>query len=601
MAEDGNIETQRVQSTSETIKTSNDMDQCSVCYQGDKKTTKAVVLCLECSEYLCDHCRAHHHKLKLTRDHHLQGLGSDSDDSVENTRTDTEYCLEHPGNPILHYCETHDALCCKHCKEVSHRHCHQVQYIPDQCSGIMSSNELENVEDVLRNTKDKLEHHIEIKKEQNIRVAEQIAVALIQIKTEKTSAIEFINKLAETAEKEVQSKGNDISSTISDEAETCFSAFQALSIAENSLTTVKHNSSEAQVYISTKKANQTAKKYSKYANEVEENMMDIHIQFNLDSAFHSMTKTIKAMGAVTTGLEENNKPASRASSATSISSLSSYKRRKAIPLGGHSARIHGDRTTCYITGCELLEDGRMILADYNNKSMKVFDKYGHYSNHMFVSSRPTDIAVIGNEEIVTSLIDEVALQVLSIRKQIFLARRLETQFPYNGLAFSPSTSLLYGSTSFKDGTGEIHVMDLTGKILHSIGHRQHQANITRPMTLRINDDHGLLYVTDIGKNRVVCFDVSVLDEIETRSPVFQYTDRNLELRNGLAIDMDGNVYVCSGNRTIHQISSDGRKVHEVLTASDGIELPHCMSVSVKDNHLLLCEFKQNMFKLFALK
>lgn len=586
---------------------------CIPCLQDEERQTESISFCLECSEHLCETCSHHHRKLKLTRAHHVIDIGKRNGAETDNTST-TESCQEHPGKCIEYFCECHETLCCKTCREISHSGCENLKNIMDEASGIVESGEVLNVEESLKSLTDKVANQIDAKRKQCVDISDQAAVALTKVKTERDSTIERINKLADEAENDIKSKSSEVKYKTQNEIETMESVLDTLNVTEKCLRTVKQNAGRPQIYVAVKKADQQLKKYSVYAEEIENHMLEANVHFKLDGTFQSLKKKLVSMGVVIVGKSETLKPEeqkqeqmcylqvntnnSRQFKRHSSSSSAGLKRKKAIPVGGHSVRIPGDKTTCYITGSEILQDGRIILADYNNKSIKLFNKNCSFINHINLPSRPNDIVVLDENEIATSLIDEKAIQICSVNGSLSLSRRIETAFPYYGLTFSEKREL-YGTTTKDDGTGEIHVLNMAGKFIGSIKKINDQMDLIRPTALRIDNNIQLLYVTDLGRNSVVCLDIS--HGISQYSHVFTYTDRNLELRSGIAVDTDGYVYISSGNMTVHQISFNGVKIHEILSSADGLGVPHCLAFSARDDHLLVSEFKENSFKLFALR
>lgn len=581
---------------------------CMPCLQEEGQKIKSVVFCLECSERLCSNCRQHHRKLKLTSTHHLLDIENDNETADDNN-TMTESCPEHPGICIEYICEGHQILCCKTCKDISHIGCSNVKSIIDEATQFAESGELAKVEESLKYLQTKLAGQCQTKKTHSANISDQVSATLNQIKTETVNVIERISKLAEEADNTVKTKSSDVKTQLQNEIETIQNVLETLNDTERVLSTVKQNASKPQVYIAFKKADHQMKKYTSYADEIEANMKETNVHFTFDNTFLNIKEKLNSVGEVKVGKKERSEVKRQSSVLLHVDSNKRYqkrlsstpkisKRKKAIPVGGHSVRIPGDKTTCHVTGSKILEDGRILLADHHNKSIKLFNKNCSYINHIVLTSRPSDIVMIGKNEIATSLIDESVIQIITVNNKLSLARRIETGFSYYGLAYD-DVGQLYGSTTVKGGTGEVHVLDITGKILHSIKNVNEQVNLIRPSALHVDNNKHFLYINDLGKNCVYCLEIS--DEELKYKEVFTYTDRNLELRSGIAIDSDGDIYISSGNMTVHQVSPNGIKVHEILTPADGLGLPHCLAFSSQDNHLLVSEFKENSFKLFALR
>ncbi|XP_053392272.1 uncharacterized protein LOC128554956 [Mercenaria mercenaria] len=524
---------------------------CTPCLQDGGKRIMSVVFCLECAEHLCISCRQHHRNLKLTSTHHLLEIENGNVADANNKMT--ESCPEHPGRCIEYICENHQTLCCKTCRDISHLGCVSVRRVLDEASRFVESGEISKVEECLKSLKAKLANQIQTKRKHTVNVSNQVAEALSRIKTETTKAVERINKLAEEADSAIKTKSSDVTNRLQNEMETIQNVLETLNTSEKVLNTVKQNAREPQVYTAFKKADYQLKKYSLYADEIETNMKEPNVHFEFDNTFllikdklttvgnfkvgrsEPLEKKLEKQSSVTLYVDTSKRHFKRLSSTPSVVS----KRKKAIPVGGHSVRIPGDKTTCHVTGSEILQDGRILLADHHNKSIKLFNKNCNYINHIILTSRPNDIAVIGENEIATSLIDENVIQILTVDNLLCLSRRIETTFPYYGLACDGEQ--LYGSTTIKEGVGEIHALNLAGKFLGSFSHINEQVDLIRPSKICIDKNKHFLYINDLGRNSLFCVDISL--GVSQCNEVFTYTDRNLELRSGLAIDTDGEMFI----------------------------------------------------------
>lgn len=354
-----------------------------------------------------------------------------------------------------------------------------------------------------------------------------------------------------------------------------------------------------------KDATKQVEKYSEFVSKTEHNIVENNISFMTDRCFETMLQNITSMGSVViqeAGSTQQTTPII-SPSASPCGSRASLTRKRAIPIGGHSVRISEDRTTCHVSGCKFLQDGRIMLADYNNKCIKLFDGNFRAENYVRLTSRPTDLVVITQErviEVATSLADEEMIQYVKVARTAYIGKRVQTAAPYQGLAYSKA-KVLYASCYSDDGAGQIHVIDIEGNVLRTITNAgQTKPLLIRPTSLYVDDDRRILFVTDLGQNCVVCLDTTP-GLTCNRQPLSRYTDRNLELRTGMiTADNDDNIYVCSGNRSVHQISVSCEKVYEILTSTDGISTPHCLAYSAKDGLLLLSEYKENGVKLFKM-
>lgn len=579
---------------------------CSPCLlDAHSKRIESVVFCLECKEYLCLACRKQHCRFRPTRGHHLLEI-SDKEfrDTVDAPQTET--CPEHFGRSIDHYCEDHDVTCCKSCVEIGHSQCTRVKYIPDESENIKESTAVNATEEGLLALVSRIESITKKKRCLLKRSKEQEVEAIRRVKALTNVATGLIDKLADEAKEEISRTGANLGEQLTKEIETCDTASGVLKDLESKLKTVLRSNNEPQIYISLKEALKTLNRYSKFVLCTEENMTENNFSFITDKSFESMLQSVTSMGSVSvsdTG-SRSSTPLSSPSPSPSPSRVS-LTRKKAIPIGGHSVRIKDDRTTCHISGCKFLSDGRLLLADYHNKCIKLFDTNFRLVNYLRLRSRPVDLVVTvtvvtGVTELVTSLADDQAIQFVKVTKICYADRKVLTIAPYHGLTYS-SAQVIYASCSKHEGVGQIHVIDMDGNVIRTIDNdNKERPFMIRPTSLHVDDERGLLYVVDPGRNCVLCLDAHP-EKTNNPQPLYIYTDRNLELRVGMiTADNDDSLYVTSGNRSVHQISTSCQKIYEILTAADGISVPFCLAFSARDGLLFLSEFKENCVKLFKM-
>lgn len=122
----------------------------SICTSCDDGLT-ATHLCKDCNEVLCDSCVSAHHRVKLTKDHHILEF-DESGSSGKATPTPnyqyyshqlpehlTCYCIIHPDEILRLYCDTCNIAICRDCTLSEHQG-HSCVYLQDavQESKVMS-------------------------------------------------------------------------------------------------------------------------------------------------------------------------------------------------------------------------------------------------------------------------------------------------------------------------------------------------------------------------------------------------------------------------------------------------------------------------------
>ena len=73
---------------------------------------------------------------------------------------------------------------------------------------------------------------------------------------------------------------------------------------------------------------------------------------------------------------------------------------------------------CGIIAMDITPDDRILLADYMNNSIKLFDKDGHHLASLVVANSPSDISAMSNGEAVVAFSTKTPLLWLNIKKCI---------------------------------------------------------------------------------------------------------------------------------------------------------------------------------------
>ena len=95
------------------------------------RSEKAVKYCINCMECMCQQCLNICHTPKPMRHHKFSDIGSQLDKSTDDLdllqkMSTLVACPSHPNETIKFHCLDHDTFCCTHCIVVDHRKCIKV-------------------------------------------------------------------------------------------------------------------------------------------------------------------------------------------------------------------------------------------------------------------------------------------------------------------------------------------------------------------------------------------------------------------------------------------------------------------------------------------
>lgn len=224
------------------------------------------------------------------------------------------------------------------------------------------------------------------------------------------------------------------------------------------------------------------------------------------------------------------------------------KDRKAILAGQFNVRLQEDSNVCGLKGAAFLQDGRIVLADYDNHNVKVFDSKLYRGSQLRLSSGPWDVEVTGPKEVAVSLPFESKIQFIAVTDHLKATRAIKLDMDCYGIVCR-NQELIVVCNDYLIGPA-VQVVSLTGRIKQTIDtDRSGRRILTDPYYLTVTPTGKLIYVSD--KDRIVCMD-------RHGNVTSVYQDTSLRNARGIDIDSEGNLYVCGYmSNTVHQITMHG--------------------------------------------
>lgn len=224
------------------------------------------------------------------------------------------------------------------------------------------------------------------------------------------------------------------------------------------------------------------------------------------------------------------------------------KDRKAVLVGEFNVRLAEDANACGLKGAAYLQDGRIVLADYDNQNVKLFDSKLYRGSHLRLSSGPWAVEVTGPKEVAVTLPFESKIQFISITDQMKATRAIKMDMDCYGL-ICRNQELIVVCNDYLIGPA-VQVISLTGRVKQTIDmDRSGNRILTDPYYLTVTPTGKLIYVSD--KDRIVCMD-------RHGNVTSVYQESSLRNARGIDIDNEGNLYVCGYmSNNVHQITMHG--------------------------------------------
>lgn len=231
-------------------------------------------------------------------------------------------------------------------------------------------------------------------------------------------------------------------------------------------------------------------------------------------------------------------------------------------------RVGTDIRKCFVCACVVYADGKLVLADANNKTLKLFNKHFNCLFVFHMKQEPWDACKAINFD------QDLFVTENRVRgiHQFKVGRELQYVFTVK------IDGECYGITSWKGGVAvsvkkeknfTIKLLDQFGNTHRNIENGFHdQLKLSRPWYLTSVRKGRHLLISDAGAGTVSSIDVD-------GGINFVHKDRK-ELKDprNITSDEEDNIYVIDFETdTVHQLTATGQDYGVILCSKDGLQNP----------------------------
>ena len=234
-------------------------------------------------------------------------------------------------------------------------------------------------------------------------------------------------------------------------------------------------------------------------------------------------------------------------------------------LKSYKVKLDGDTSTCWITGIAITNNGRILLVDRNNNTVKAFSASMELQSSLkfqLVDGKIFDITIINDEEAVLNTDWNDHLLVLDISDdQLRIRRKYQLPFPCKILTTCKLNDKLVAVTD-KQAFRAVKMFDLLGTVYWSVSEDlvEGQCPYLYMYVAAYGDtETATVVVTDQEQNALLCLDgingtITKKVQLKSKAP------------SGVTFDGDGNMYVCmSDTQAIVALNADMSEEKTILT------------------------------------
>ncbi|KAH3870295.1 hypothetical protein DPMN_033477 [Dreissena polymorpha] len=258
----------------------------------------------------------------------------------------------------------------------------------------------------------------------------------------------------------------------------------------------------------------------------------------------------------------------------------------------HNVRIPSDSNSCHITGMCALPDGQVLVADRDNKRVKLLSQQYKVVSHWDVNAEPQDICQITPSEVAvavnTSKIHEV--QFITVNQgKLVPGRKFQLQHECTGIAHH------YGDL-FVTSDKELYKYTLNGKLICRLYEQHGSTDFTTVNKCAVSPTGDRLYITSNWHNKLLTL-------ARDGTHLATYTDPALRGPWGLHVTPAGQVLVCGGwPYTVLQLGWEGKsKLATLATQKDGLRWPRSVCYSSITSSIIVGQLEDDNILVFRVE
>ncbi|XP_060065035.1 uncharacterized protein LOC132545372 [Ylistrum balloti] len=557
-----------------TSATSSDDKVCDACCR-ENEANPAEVFCFDCPDFLCKQCRIAHKKNRTSTKHVLVSATEVCSAIDLHDLSINGLCSNHDEKIIDVFCLDHKSLCCGVCVSLHHRHCNNIKSIKEVSSKAMAG---------------KPHHEGEWGKiaEELSKMLNEDESEMVNLASEEKEISDKISQAVQRAKNKLDELNGLFQSDLRQKFNHCK---QYLSIRQKHIKTFQANADNCRVLMSRLEKRGDLHNIFIAREQIKQQLLahfqrvDHHtwrlpnsfeVTVNMPTVFDNMMELTSAadinMTSKTSQVSLDSRKCvnnmfeillstpSASSFACTVSGsdvegslhhlsveliqekLEVWKGSVSLMATVKSASLGQTEEIC-LSGGVFTDKGELIVTDFYNKRLIMFnDKYSYLDEHA-VDGNPTDIALgHSDQDLFVAVVDNKIFRFTLRDGQLSTVNSFKSPMQTWGIT-------VHGQNMCAGTDRSVDVMSVNGDMIRSF---KKMGSFTYPTV-----SQAAVYHKDIDD--IVC------TQLEDGKEIARYRDPCLREPRGMGQDRDGNIYVCGlGSGNIFVLSPDLSRGREIL-------------------------------------
>ncbi|XP_052221134.1 uncharacterized protein LOC127837789 isoform X1 [Dreissena polymorpha] len=510
---------------------------CSVCEE-DGIHNEGLFHCKICFKTYCDECVKMHKK--LLKDHAVSAKSDGESWYVANKVDDTiELCEEHTTEKLTMFCEDHEQLLCHLCLLLKHRQCSKVFTLAEQAKSNSQRIPLVQVTKGIEKSQKRLKDMVDRGKDNIKSLKASYEQICEEILDERRQINENLDRLQQNTIRELQSIHERLNNSIEDDTKRCLECISKLKIYGAKL---KDNILPERTFITLRKCiAQTAAADSLLKSMIKNDGTDIKFQPNRELIQCHADCT--DLGKIIIGDPQHNVDPNKI---FSIEDKSEYNVRTAT-----------DKLSCAITGIFTTSNGDLVIADFNNKCVKLLNQAYKVIDQVQLPTHPWSMCSISSFEMAVT-VSEYRADALNgihflrvdggkiIRKQV-----LKMNHVCYGIAHVDAEVFVTSGTALYEYT-------MDGRLVKKL--YEDSTEPYRVLGVGVSPDGKRIYVTDGNDDKLLTLTRDGTVTATFQDPAFKHS----RITANIHVAATGQVFVF-GDNSISQVDTVGKTILNTIS------------------------------------
>lgn len=275
---------------------------------------------------------------------------------------------------------------------------------------------------------------------------------------------------------------------------------------------------------------------------------------------------------------------------------SEQKLLKGTLIGQFDAHLAADTNDCQLLGSDFLPDGKVLVTDWENKTLKLLNTSYKVVDYLKLSGSPYSACSISQNEGTVSITNKKVLQFFTIdpRSKMYQGRVIKTTEFCRDVAYNNGKIYVICGDLKDNGNNQISVYSLDGHFIQNIFTDSAGNKLfAQPLYLALNSI-GNIFVGDEEKGVISLDKNGEVISIFKESKVLRYI-------YGVAIVNNDQLFVCGfGSHNVVQIGRNIVLLGEVLSENAGLRNPRSVCYDVNSQRMLVTCKNTNFVRVYSL-